>query len=182
MTLRPRNYRNPATILKHTYEVMLRDHPEAFDCIVLPAEASDKDEIIAVNKPVATLIDSAERTQSYGDPIQARAMLIHEDITPLELVDSSLFESFQGMQDAVKLLLSVKVRQYSFIQWEEFVYPDSDETTLRTVYVAQTLPLGRTLNAQVLYLCYPLFMHDEDIPKPKEPESSTQNQTNVGIL
>lgn len=178
-TLKPRSYKSTAGIVRHTLEVMLRDHPEAFDVLVFPALESDRNEIVAVNRPRATLLDREQRLQEYGPPFRARARIVPEDIMPLEMVDSASFESFHGMQDAVRIVLSQPgVRTFSLIQWLEYPEHESEETATRTVYIAETQPLGRTLDAGVVHVCYPLPAGGEVPELPKQNSDNDDGNTN----
>ena len=49
----PRSYQATAAALSHTFSVMLQSHPEAFDCLIFPAQPSEQNEIIAVDSPTA---------------------------------------------------------------------------------------------------------------------------------
>ena len=92
----PRSYQATAAALSHTFSVMLQSHPEAFDCLIFPAQPSEQNEIIAVDSPTVTLLDRDERAQRYGAPIKARAMLVPDGEWAFGAVDSGLYESFHS--------------------------------------------------------------------------------------
>lgn len=183
MDIQPRNYKSTAGVLDHTYEVMLRDHPDAFDCIVFQAEETEQDEINAVEGPEdVTLVDRDHRRQNYAAPVKARAMIVHEDIMPLEPTDSGDYETYGGMQadNPLRLLLSVPARTFSLIQWLEYANLEATETVERTVYIARSTPIGRTLGTTTVHTCYPLPAIGEvpDVPEeeeqPETPEEPTE--------
>ena len=153
----PRKYQDTSLTLRHDLAVLLRDHPEAFDCLIFPARPSEENERVTVDPPVAGLLDRDERGISYGEPVQARAYIVPQEDLAFQVVDSALYESIVGTLPAVHILLSVPgVRTFSLIQWLEYLTPDACDPVERTYYVKETRPLGRTLNADVLHVCYPL--------------------------
>lgn len=155
--LLPRCYHDTSMTLRHDLQVMLRDHPEAFDCLIYPALESEENEFVTVDGPRVGIADRDERAQSYGEPIQARAFMVPDQSLEFEAVDSALFESITGTLPPVNILLSVPgIRTYSLIQWLEYLKPDECETIERTYYVSEVKPLGRTLNAEMICVCYPL--------------------------
>lgn len=155
--LLPRNYHDTSMTLRHDLQVMLRDHPEAFDCLVYPALESAKNEFVTVDGPRVGIADRDERAQSYGEPVQARAFMVPDPNMEFMAVDSGLYESITGSQPPVNILLSIPgIRTYSLIQWLEYLKPDECETIERTYYVSEVKPLGRTLNAEMIHVCYPL--------------------------
>lgn len=169
LDLKPRNYVPGGKVLQHTYEVMLRDHPEAFDVIVFPALRSEENEINAVDAPEITLLDRDERGQTYGEPYKCRAIIAPEETLAFSATDSELLESFHSASEAVNLLLAGRgVRTYSIIQWLEYPDMDSEETVERTVYVAATRPVGHTMNTWTIHTCFPLFGEGEIPEVPEE--------------
>ena len=129
----PRSYQATAAALSHTFSVMLQSHPEAFDCLIFPAQPSEQNEIIAVDSPTVTLLDRDERAQRYGAPIKARAMLVPDGEWAFGAVDSGLYESFHSDEEAMLLLLSVPgLRTFSLVQWLEYLDMASQETVERT--------------------------------------------------
>lgn len=153
----PRSYKPAGGVLNHSYAVMLRDHPEAFDCIIYPARASEHNEILADNAPVATLLDRDERAQEFDPPMQGRAMVAPTQELAFDATDSGGFESFHAASDAIRLLLSEpNLRLHSIVQWLEYRSLEGGETETRTVYVADIRPMGRTLGAGMVYVCQPL--------------------------
>ena len=153
----PRKYQDTSLTLRHDLAVLLREHPEAFDCLIFPARPSEENERVTVDPPVVGLLDRDERGISYGEPIQARAYMVPAAELEFQVVDSALYESVVGTLPAVHILLSVPgIRTYSLIQWLEYLTPDACAPVERTYYVKETRPLGRALNADVLHVCYPL--------------------------
>lgn len=198
MSLIPRNYKPAGNVLHDTFEIMLREHPEAFDCIIFPAKSSEYDEIIADNTPVGTLLDRGERAQEYDPPVAGRAMIVPNPEFTFMASSSGLFESFHSAPGPIQMLVSIPgLRTYSLIRWREYLSLDSEETVERTVYVADVKPMGRTLGAGMAYICRPLPAEGEtpevDIDqdtKPDIPPQSTDTDTDneqgntpvVGIL
>lgn len=153
----PRDYHDTSMTLAHDLQVMLRDHPEAFDCLIFPAQESSQNEQTTLDGPIVGDLMRDEQAQSYGEPIQARAYIIPPADLEFEVVDSALYESLVGHPQAVNILLSVRgIRTFSIIQWLEYLTPDKCDTVERTYYIAETKPLGRTLNADVIHVCFPL--------------------------
>lgn len=183
--LKPRNYIPGGDVLHHSYEVMLRDHPEAFDVIVYPALPSEENEINSVDAPEITLLDRDERKQRYGEPFRCRAIIAPEDTLGFQITDSEMLEAFHGASEGINLLLSERgVRTFSLIQWLEYTDLAGEETTERTVYVASTRPIGRTMNTWNVHTCFPLF-NEGDIPETEnttesDPESGQDNGQNGG--
>lgn len=160
--LKPRGYKPNANVLHHDYRIMLRDHPEAFDCIVFPARESAHNEINAVDVDQAvTLLDREDKRQEYDPPLLARAMLVPEETLAMGLVDSAHYEAIHEQSEGVHLILSIPARTYSLIQWEEYVDGGMGETVCRSVYIASSRIMGRTLNAGVVHTCFPLFAEGE---------------------
>ena len=153
----PRTYKPAGNVLNHSYAVMLRDHPEAFDCIIYPARSSEHNEILADNAPVGTLLDRDERAQQYDQPVQGRAMIVPTSDLAFDATDSGSYESFHSASEAINLLLSEPgLRKHTLVQWLEYRSLESEETVERTVYIADIQPMGRTLGAGMLYVCHPL--------------------------
>lgn len=201
--LSPRTYKPAGSVLNQSYATMLQEHPEAFDCIIYSAKSSEHDEIIADNEPVGTLLDRDERGQEYEPPILGRAMIAPKMELAFDATDSGLFESFHAASDSIALLLSENgLRKHSLVQWEEYLTLEGDETVERVVYIADMRPMGRTLNAGMIYICYPLpamgekpdAILDPDNPKndinlsnpgdPNMPEIEANKDRNdeIGIL
>lgn len=187
--LKPRSYQPGAQALADTYATMLQSHPEAFDCLIYPAKSSEHDEILADNEPVGTLLDRDERAQEYEAPLLARAMIVPRQDLMFDATDSGQYESFHAASEALTMLLSVPgLRRHSLVQWSEYLSPDSDETVDRVVYVSNEKPIGRTLNAQMLYTCYPLPAmgeKPEEMPetgKPEQPDPCPENPPEAGVL
>lgn len=175
--LKPRNHKPIGAVLRHALEVKLRDHPEAFDCLIFPALSSEHNETNSLIEPVATMLDRDERRQSYGDPIKARAMVIPDDALAFEMTDSGLYQSFGGASTAINLLLSLPgVRTFSLVQWLEYPNLDAEESVERTVYVASIQPMGRILGAGVVHVCHPLPALGE-IPEGEVPEDDEEADT-----
>ena len=183
----PRSYQATAAALSHTFSVMLQSHPEAFDCLIFPAQPSEQNEIIAVDSPTVTLLDRDERAQRYGAPIKARAMLVPDGEWAFGAVDSGLYESFHSDEEAMLLLLSVPgLRTFSLVQWLEYLDMASQETVERTVYIAENIPVGRTLGAGMVHKCYPLPASGEipsleDSPGAEDSNADSQAQQ-IGVL
>lgn len=172
--LKPRSYKPDARILNDSYATMLQSHPEAFDCLVYPAKSSEHNEIIADNQPVGILLDRDERAQEYDAPVMARALIVPRQELQFDAVDSGLYESFHAASESMTMLLSFPgLRRHSLVQWSEYLELESDETVERVVYIADEKPIGRTLNAQMLYTCYPLpAMGEKPQEEPELPEQS----------
>ena len=187
--LRPRDYQPVAGVLHDTYSLMLETHPEAFDCLIYPAKSSENNEVVADNSPVAMMLDRDERAQEYDAPVLGRAMIAPQQELAFGATYSGLYESFHSAEDAITLLLSVEgLRLYSLVEWREYLSYDSDQTVERVVYVADVKPIGRTLNARMVYICYPLPAMGEkpevepETEKPEQPDPCPENPPDVGIL
>ena len=171
--IKPRSYRPDGSVLHDAYATLLESHPEAFDCIIWPAKDSSHDEILAVNAPVATLLDRDERRQEYDEPIWGRAMIAPSQTLDFEATGSGLYESFNTATEAFNLLLSEPgLRLHTIVQWREELDLAGNECVERTVYVARVMPMARTIHAGNIYVCYPLPTSNEkpDAPKNIEPE------------
>ena len=175
----PRDYKPMGGVLSHDALVVLKTHPEAFDCIVFPAKPSEYDEVIAENRPVGTLLDSDERAQEYEAPVQARAMLVPKQELDFDSTESGNCEGFTHSYDAIYLIVSLPgLRRFSLIQWLEYISVEQEETIERTVYVQDVRPMGRTLTADMVYVCYPLPAMGEvpDIPEAPAAEGESGNE------
>ncbi len=185
--LTPRSYRPGAQALNDAYATMLQSHPEAFDCIIYPAKSSEHNEILADNEPVGTLLDRDERAQEYDPPVLGRALIVPKQELAFDATDSGLYESFHAASEAMTLMLSISgLRRHSLVQWEEYLSLDSEDTIERVVFIADEKPVGRTLNAQMLYICYPLpaigEKPEKEPVKPDQPDPCPENPPDVGIL
>lgn len=187
--LTPRSYRPGAQVLNDTYATMLQSHPEAFDCIIYPAKSSEHNEILAENEPVGTLLDRDERAQEYDPPALGRALIVPKQELVFDATDSGLYESFHAASEAMTLMLSIPgLRRHSLVQWKEYLSLESEDTIERVVFIADEKPVGRTLNAQMLYICYPLPAIGEkpeqepEAVKPEQPDPCPENPPDVGIL
>lgn len=187
--IKPRAYRPDGMVLDHTLAVMLKSHPEAFDCIIWPAKDSSHNEILAVNEPVATLLDRDERRQEYDAPVLGRAMIAPRQELDFEATDSGLYESFNTATEAFNLLLSEPgLRLHTIVQWRENLDLTGNECVERTVYVARVMPMAKTIYAGNVYICYPLPACNEipDAPKEAKPEEPQpeypETPPEVGIL
>lgn len=159
--LLPRNaeYIAQARILQADMETLLKQHPEAFDCIVFAAQ-EDQDEMVSSELDVVGSLESGERAQTYAKPVRCRALIAPNEEQDFGVLSSGLGENFDSAERPLALLLSIPgVRTYSLVQWLEYASPAlaSDEAvTARTVYVLKTSPIGHSMGAGVLYLCQPL--------------------------
>lgn len=170
----PRDYHDTSLTLAHDLQVLLNEHPESFDCLVYPAQDSEQNERTTVDGPVVGDLVRDEQAQSYGEPIQARAYIVPPPDLEFEVVDSALYESLVGHPQAANILLSVRgIRTFSIIQWLEYLTPDKCDTVERTYYIAETKPLGRTLNADVMHVCFPLPALGE-VPEMEEEETDEE--------
>lgn len=178
----PRSFRPDGLVLEHTHAVMLREHPEAFDCIIWPAKDASHDEILSVEAPEITLLDSDERAQQYEAPILSRAMIIPDHNLQFGATDSGLYESFNSATEAIRLLLSEPVRKHSIVQWLEWLDLHGEECVERTVYVARVQPLGKTLNCGNIYVCFPLLARGEKPDTlPEQPETSEETPAGATV-
>lgn len=176
LDIKPRSYIPGGEALHHAYEVMLRDHPEAFDVIVFPALESEENEINVPDAPEITLLDREQRMQKYGEPFACRAIIAPEESLTFDTADSEMLEAFHVASEGINLLLSVRgVRTFSIIQWREYTDLSGTETAERTVYVASTKPVGRTMNTWNIHTCFPLF-NEGDIPEIPEEEAPETEQ------
>ena len=187
--LTPRSYKPGAQVLNDTYATMLQSHPEALDCIIYPAKSSEHNEILADNESVGTLLDRDERAQEYDPPVLAMALIVPKQELAFDVTDSGLYESFHATSEAMTLMLSIPgLRRHSLVQWKEYLSPDSDNTIDRVVFIADEKPIGRTLNAQMIYVCYPLPAMGEkpeqepETDKTEKPDPCPENLPDVGIL
>lgn len=187
--IKPRSYRPGGQALNDSYATMLQAHPEAFDCIIYPAKSSEYNEILADNEPTGTLLDRDERAQEYDPPVLARAMIVPRQELAFDATSSGLYESFHAASEAMTLLLSENgLRKHTLVQWREYISLTGEETVERVVYIADEKPVGRTLNAQMLYICYPLPamgekpQHEPELDKPEQPDPCPENPPDVGIL
>lgn len=178
----PRSFRPDGLVLEHTHAVMLREHPEAFDCIIWPAKDASHDEILSVEAPEITLLDSDERAQQYEAPILSRAMIIPDYNLQFGATDSGLYESFNSATEAIRLLLSEPVRKHSIVQWLEWLDLHGEECVERTVYVVRVQPLGKTLNCGNIYVCFPLLARGEKPDTlPEQPETSEETPAGATV-
>lgn len=178
----PRSFRPDGLVLEHTQAVMLKDHPEAFDCIIWSAKDASHDEILSVEAPEITLLDSDERAQQYEAPILSRAMIIPDHNLQFGATDSGLYESFNSATEAIRLLLSEPVRKHSIVQWLEWLDLHGEECVERTVYVARVQPLGKTLNCGNIYVCFPLLARGEKPDTlPEQPETSEETPAGATV-
>lgn len=172
----PRDYHDTSLTLAHDLQVLLNDHPESFDCLVYPAQDSGQNELTTVDKPVVGDLVRDEQAQSYGEPIQARAYIVPPPDLEFEMVDSALYESLVGHPQGINIFLSVRgIRTFSIIQWLEYLTPDKCDTVERTYYIAETKPLGRTLNTDVMHVCFPLPALGE-VPEMEETDEADEEQ------
>lgn len=179
----PRSYQPAGNILKSDYQTMLAAHPEAFDCIVWPALPSSHDEILSAREPEIPLLDRDERAQAYGPPVIGRAMIAPSQTLDFEADDSGASESFNLATEAFNLLLSVEgLRLYSLVEWRESVNIAGGRIASRTVYIARIEPMGKTLDAGNVYVCYPLPALGEKPEPPREPDPCPENPPQVGLL
>lgn len=177
----PRDYHDTSLTLAHDLQVLLNDHPESFDCLVYPAQESGQNELTTVDKPVVGDLMRNEQAQSYGEPIQARAYIVPPQDLEFEMVDSALYESLVGHPQGINILLSVRgIRTFSIIQWLEYLTPDKCDTVERTYYIAETKSLGRTLNADVMHVCFPLPALGE-VPELEEKDEEAAPDNTDGI-
>lgn len=187
--IKPRSYQPIAQALNDSYATMLRSHPDAFDCKVYPAKSSEHNEILADNQPVGTLLDRDERAQEYDPPVLARALIVPKQEVAFDATDSGLYESFHATSESMTLMLSIPgLRRHSLVQWKEYLSLANEDTVDRVVFVADEKPVGRTLNAQMLYICYPLPAMGEkpeqepEIERPDQPDPCPENPPDVGII
>lgn len=188
--IKPRSYRPDGQVLDKTLAIMLKSHPEAFDCIIWPAKDSGHDEILAVNESVATLLDRDERRQEFDGPILGRAMIAPSQTLDFEATDSGLYESFNTATEAFNLLLSEPgLRLHTIVQWREELDLAGNECVERNVYVARVLPIAKTIHAGNVYVCYPLPAMGEKPDAPKwtaskktEPDPCPETPPEVGLL
>lgn len=183
-TLTPRDYRLPGRVLKDDLATLLRDSPEAFDCLVWIAKDSTHDEQVTVEEDVVGSIESGERAQSYEEPVPARARIVPDDGLAFGVLSSGLAENFLGTSQPLRLLLSVPgVRKYSLIQWLEYPTLDAESPEPRTVYVLDSAPIGRTLGVGIAYTCLPLPALGEIPDNAREGEPQPDGgQDVVGVL
>lgn len=154
--LKPRDYRAPARILAQDYKTMLEQDPKAFDCLIFPALGKDHDEKVAPGEDVVCALESGERAQSFGDPVLGRAMIIPDEGYGFEVLSGEVAESFVGLNTPMNILLSMPVRNNSFIQWAEYATPEAEEPEISTVYVMSAKTAGRMAGAGTYYVCAPL--------------------------
>ena len=178
--LQPRLFKPTGGKFQHDIAVMLEQHPLAFDCIIFPAKHSDFDEKISEDTPQITMLDRDERLQEYDEPLQARAMIIPEgDDILFGLVENGSTENFSNMQQAIRMIVSVpNLRTYSLIQWREYEEHSTDTIVDRTVYIANSIPIGRGLNMWALHQCHPMLASG-DIPAV-EKTSTQATETTTG--
>lgn len=184
-SLTPINHKTIGSVLRHALEVKLRDHPEAFDCLIFPAMPSEQNEASALIEPVSTMLDRDERRQSYGAPVKARAMFVPDDALAFEMTDSGLYKSFGGASESINLLVSEQgIRTFSLVQWLEYPSLETADPVERTVYVASIQPLGRILGAGVVYICYPLPALGEipDIEMQEDDKTDTPPPPTEGFV
>ena len=179
--IKPRLFKPTGGKFQHDIAVLLKQHPLAFDCIIFPAKHSDFDEQISEDTPQITMLDRDERLQEYDAPIQARAMIIPEgDDILFGLTESGGTENFSNMQQAIRMIVSVpNLRTYSLIQWREYEEHSTDTIVDRTVYIANSIPIGRGLNMWALHQCRPMLASG-DIPQTEKtdtPATETQSIT-----
>lgn len=136
-------------------ETLLNSHPESFDVFVYKAKPIEQDESIAFTDLQVTRLDPQEHLQSYDPPLAARAYIIPEDGYGFQdMTESGAAENFA--ESPMRLLLSVPVRKFSLVTWEEYADLTMANIVTRAVYVFESKPLGRTLNVGSLCTCYPI--------------------------
>ena len=184
--LRPRSYINLGETLAHDYGVFFRDHPEAFDAVFWPALETAKDETVSVEETAATRLDRDEHRQAFGDPVVGRAYIVPSDSLLFQPVDSVKYEAFGAPSESMQIVCSIPaLRPFSLIQWREHAALDPDVVETRTVYIAESRPVGRTLGgALFVHVCWPLPAAGEVPDEPEEePESEPEDSgSGVGVI
>ena len=123
-------------------------------------------------------MDRDERAQEYDPPILRRAMLAPAQELDLDATDSGSYEGFTASTDALRLLISEPdLRRHSLVQWLEYLDVEGTETVERTVYIQDIQPMGRTLAAGMVYVCYPLPVLGE-VPE-EQPDAEEGGEQNI---
>lgn len=177
--LKPRNYINLGETLAHDYAVFFRDHPEAFDAVFWPALETERDETVSLDPPAATRLDRDEHRQMFGDPVVGRAYIVPSDSLLFQAVDSGRYEAFGAPSESLQIVCSEPgLRTMSLIQWREHAALDPDVIETRTVFIADSRPVGRTLGgALFVHVCWPLPAAGEI---PEEPEATEEPEAEPG--
>lgn len=184
--LKPRDYRAPASVLAKDYKTMLDNDPKAFDCVIYPALDKEHDENVTPMEDTVCALESGERSNSYADPVLGRALIVPDEAYGFDVLSGEVAESFVGLNAPVNILLSMPVRNYSLIQWQEYAAPDAEEPETRTVYVLEARTAGRVAGAGTFYTCLPLTAIGEipQIPDNDEDEEKSVSgiADSVGVL
>lgn len=172
--IKPRKNVPTAGAFRHDVEVLLAQHPEAFDVIVWVAKPTEENETIAENAkdtPV-TVLDREERKNAFMAPVKARAYVVPSDSLGYEVSDSGEYEVPGTGSEPLNLLVSVNVTTFSLIQWREVVSLDPEEIEERTVYVSDIRTAGHTFGNPVdICTCWPLPAAGE-VPEDKGGEDT----------
>lgn len=184
-TLKPRDFRAPARILAADYRQMLAHDPKAFDCLIFPA-LGGREETIAANEDVVGALDDEERAQTYGEPVQGRAMIIPDSELSFDVLAGEVAQNFLGASAPMNFLLSMPVRRFSLVQWLEYAEPEDTEPQTRTVYVMDVKAAGRVAGAGTVYVCAPMPALGE-VPEHEEKErgdvvATANPEDKVGVL
>ena len=147
-----RDYRSTHASLAGNVQVMLLNHPDAFEALLYKADLAHP-ETVAPGVDVVGALDTEERTLEYADPVPCKAMIVPSfDPFPVSLDG----DRADGEQSApVVLLISVQDVPYqSVIQWTEYV----DDTNTRDValYVGHSEQIGVAPGVCSKLYCLPM--------------------------
>ena len=172
---RPRNHVSTARSFRHDVDVLLAQHPEAFDVLLWVARPTDENEIVAADAhDGVTMLDREERRNAYDAPVLARAYVVPSEGIGFNVSDSGAYETPGTGTESLRLLLSVRATTFSLVQWREVVSLDPEEVEERTYYVSEITTAGHTLgNPTDIYECWPLNAASE-VPKAEETDDSDE--------
>ena len=71
----PRDYRSTHAALAGNVQVMLLNHPDAFEALLYKADLAHP-ETVAPGVDVVGALDTEERTLEYADPVPCKAMIV----------------------------------------------------------------------------------------------------------
>ncbi len=109
--------------------------PKRLIASYFPRLAKDHDEKVAPGEDVVCALESGERAQSFGDPVLGRAMIIPDEGYGFEVLSGEVAESFVGLNTPMNILLSMPVRNNSFIQWAEYATPEAEKNLKSEPYM-----------------------------------------------
>jgi hypothetical protein len=131
-TLAPRNFRPVASLVETDIATHLRDHQDAFDCLLYRA-IPGSEETVAIVPDVVGSLEGGDRHMEHAPPVPCRAMIIPDEAAAFGIVDEGLMESFEDPAQPLVILVSGSVPRHSILVWREYVSPESEARAERIV-------------------------------------------------